>query len=89
MTGKMNKTFALLGASKTGIALAYYLEKAGLEPAFLWNRSLKGIQLARKYIQFRKESADLSQIPADVEWIIIAVKDDAIEEVVQQLLGVL
>ena len=89
MTGKMNKTFALLGASKTGIALAHYLEKAGLEPAFLWNRSLKGIQLARKYIQFRKESADLSQIPADVEWIIIAVKDDAIEEVVQQLLGVL
>jgi predicted short-subunit dehydrogenase-like oxidoreductase (DUF2520 family) len=89
MMVKMNKTFALLGASKTGIALVHYLEKAGLEPAFLWNRSLKGIQLAQKYIQFRKESADLSQIPADVEWIIITVKDDAIEEVVQQLLGVL
>jgi len=89
MMVKMNKRFALLGASKTGITLAHYLEKAGLEPAFLWNRSLKGIQLARKHIQFRKDSTDLSQIPADVEWIIIAVKDDAIEEIVQQLLGVL
>jgi len=88
MKGKMNKTFALLGASKTGITLAHYLEKAGLEPAFLWNRSSEGIQLARKYIQFRKESTDLSQIPADVEWIIIAVKDDAIGKVAQQLVSV-
>lgn len=85
----MNKTFALLGASKTGIALAHYLKKAGFEPAFLWNRSLKGIQLARKYIQFQKDSIDLSQIPADVEWIIITVKDDAIEEVALQLVSVL
>jgi len=89
MMVKMNKTFALLGASKTGIALAHHLEKAGLEPVFLWNRSSKGIQNARNYICFRQNSADLSQIPPDIEWIIIAVKDDAIEEVAKQLLGVL
>ncbi|HCL00087.1 MAG TPA: hypothetical protein DHW42_08300 [Candidatus Marinimicrobia bacterium] len=89
MNAIIQSSFTVLGAGKTGVALAYHLEKAGFEPSFLWNRSQEGLRKALKRVHFRKCSTDLSQIPAHCEWIIITVKDDAIEEVVQRLVNTL
>lgn len=89
MNAVIKSPFTLLGAGKIGIALAYHLEKTGFEPSFLWNRSQEGLRKALKIAPFRKYSTDLSQIPAHCEWIIITVKDDAIEEVAQGLANVI
>ncbi|MDO9548591.1 MAG: DUF2520 domain-containing protein [Candidatus Marinimicrobia bacterium] len=89
MTAEIKDRFALIGASKTGIALAYYLEKAGYTPAFLWNRSPKGINMARGYVNFQKVSTEIESLPHSIEWIIIAVSDDAIQTVAQNLSQVL
>lgn len=89
MSAVIKSSFTVLGAGKTGIALAYHLEKAGFEPSFLWNRSQEGLRKALERVPFRKYSTDLSQIPAHCEWVVITVKDDAIEEVVQRLANVI
>ena len=78
-------SFALLGASRTGIALAFHLDKAGFEPLFLWNRSQAGLDRVKDVVRFQKTSTNLAQISNGVEWIIIAVTDDAIPEVARQL----
>jgi len=84
----MNETenrFALIGAGKTGIALAYHLVKAGYIPAFLWNRSPDRIDTARNYVTFQKVSTAIESIPQSIDWIIIAVADDAIATVARNL----
>jgi len=87
MTTPKNR-FALIGASRTGIALAHYLENAGYLPVFLWNRSAAGIDLAEKYVHFQQYSTDLESLPQDIDWIIIAVSDDAIETIARDLSNV-
>jgi len=82
-------SFALIGASKTGIALAYHLEKAGYSPAFLWNRRQEGIDRVHGYVEFKKVSTEIELIPQDIDWIIIAVSDDAIPTVARDLSNVL
>ena len=89
MMTETKKRFALIGASKTGTALAYHLEKAGYTPAFLWNRSRDGINRARGYVNFQKYSTDIDSMPQNIEWIIIAVSDDAIQKVARNLSMVL
>ena len=81
--------FALIGASKTGIALAYHLQKAGYRSEFLWNRSTAGIERADKYVRFQQSTTELITIPQDMDWIIIAVSDDAIPTVARDLSKVL
>jgi predicted short-subunit dehydrogenase-like oxidoreductase (DUF2520 family) len=81
-------TFALVGASRTGIALAYHLDKVGFEPVFLWNRSQVGLDRSAKYLKFHSLSIELSRIPQDIDWIIIGVKDDAIRDIAEQLCGI-
>jgi len=88
MTETKNR-FALIGASKTGIALAYHLEKAGYTPIFLWNRSREGINRARGHVNFQKVSTEIESIPDNIEWIVIAVSDDAIQKIARNLSMVL
>jgi len=89
MKSEMTNTFALIGASKTGTALAYHLEKAGFLPTFLWNRGVAGIERTIKYVRFQQSTAELTAFPQDIEWIIIAVSDDAIPTVTRDLSKVL
>jgi len=85
MKQQKSNTFALIGASRTGIALAYHLDQAGHEPVFLWNRSQAGLVRSAKYLRFRNTSTELSQIPRDIGWIIIGVKDDTIRIIAEEL----
>jgi len=84
-----NNRFVLVGASRTGITLAHHLEKAGYSPVFLWNRTAAGIGRAGRHVHFQQYSTDLGSIPQDIDWIIIAVSDDAIETVARDLSNVL
>lgn len=81
MKSEMKNTFALIGASRTGVALAYHLAKAGWIPEFLWNRSRTGLERADTYIHFQNSSLELSDISRKIDWIIIAVSDDAIHSI--------
>jgi len=80
-------SFSLIGASRTGIALAWHLVKAGYKPAFVWSRSGDSIQKALNYIKFNQSSIHLSAIPKDCQWIVIAVRDDAISNIARRLAG--
>jgi len=84
---KPGSSFSLIGASRTGIALAWHLVKAGYKPAFVWSRSSDSIQKALNYIKFEKSSIHLSAIPGDCQWIVIAVRDDAISKIARRLAG--
>ncbi len=81
--------FALIGASRTGIALAHHLEKAGYSPVYLWNRTAAGIDRAGKYVHFQQCSTNLGLLPQNIDWIIIAVSDDAIPSIARDLSNVL
>lgn len=71
-------SFALIGASRTGLALASHLEKSGFLPAYLWNRSGAKFTAVREFVNFQRVSTNLEDIPQNIDWIIIAVSDDAI-----------
>jgi predicted short-subunit dehydrogenase-like oxidoreductase (DUF2520 family) len=86
---KPGSSFSLIGASRTGISLAWHLVKAGYKPAFVWSRSGDSIQKALNYIKFNRSSVHLSAIPWDCQWIVIAVRDDAIVNVARRLAGIM
>jgi predicted short-subunit dehydrogenase-like oxidoreductase (DUF2520 family) len=77
--------FALFGASRVGISLAYHFAKIGFEPVFVWNRSDKRLQIAQKWVKFKKHSTIIEDLKNPVDWIIIAVSDDAIEGVATRI----
>jgi len=84
---KMNTqpAFALLGASRVGLALACQLQRIGWQPALLWNHRQGGLRRAENWIKFTQSTTRLTDLPSAVWWIIIAVTDDAIEDVVAGL----
>jgi predicted short-subunit dehydrogenase-like oxidoreductase (DUF2520 family) len=84
---KSVSSFSLIGASRTGISLAWHLVKAGYQPAFVWSRSSDSVYKALNYVKFDKSSNRLSAIPRDCQWIIIAVRDDAIGKIARRLAG--
>lgn len=78
--------FGLIGASKTGTAIAYHLWQKGYEPAFLWNRSAKNLTKAKKIVPFFIATTEMQKVNADCDFIIFSVSDDAIAEVVEHFL---
>ncbi|MBO8130459.1 MAG: DUF2520 domain-containing protein [Candidatus Marinimicrobia bacterium] len=85
MNHNKKNSFALLGASKTGISISYHLSKKGYIPAFCWNRSSERLKNALKYIDFKRYSTDLKNLPQNIDFMIISISDDAIESLVQRL----
>jgi len=74
----------LIGSGKTATALGKALVQAGHEFVQVWSRAETGAkELAGKINA--KATTDLSAINADADIYIIAVKDDAIQEVAKQL----
>lgn len=84
---KSVSSFCLIGASRTGISLAWHMMKAGYKPAFVWSRSRGSIHKALHYLKFDQHSTHLSVIPGDCQWIVIAVRDDKIGEIAHRLAG--
>jgi len=84
---KPESSFSLIGASRTGISLAWHLVKAGYKPAFVWSRNSDSVHKALSYIKFDKSSIRLSAIPRDCQWIVIAVRDDIIGNIASRLAG--
>ncbi len=82
---KPGPSFSLIGASRTGIALAWHLVQAGYQPAFVWSRSSASVHKALSYVKFAKSSIRLSAIPGDCQWLVIAVRDDAIGKLANRL----
>ncbi|HDP68136.1 MAG TPA: DUF2520 domain-containing protein [Candidatus Marinimicrobia bacterium] len=78
-------SFALIGASRTGLALASHLEKSGFLPAYLWNRSGAKFTAVCEFVNFQRVSTNLEEIPQNIDWIIIAVADDAICQLAGQI----
>lgn len=79
------QSFALIGASRTGLALSRLLEQSGFVPAYLWNRSREKFTAAREFVNFRRIALDLHEIPPNPDWIIIAVSDDAIRPIAGEI----
>ncbi len=80
-----NRTFSLIGASKTGLSISYNLYKNDFIPEFLWNRTKQNLRKGIEVIPFLKYSNNLSSLKFDTEWIIISVSDDAIEKIVKRI----
>ena len=75
---------SLIGSGKTATALGKALKLAGHEFAQVWSRSEAGAnELARKL--HASPTTELSDIHLNADVYIIAVKDDAIEEVAGKL----
>ncbi|HOV24525.1 MAG TPA: DUF2520 domain-containing protein [Candidatus Marinimicrobia bacterium] len=80
------KRFNLFGASRVGVSLAYHLNRLGFKPEFVWNRSPERLAQAKQAVPFQNFSTDLKAACRDKpDWIIIAVTDDAIEEIATQI----
>ena len=80
------KTFGLFGASKTGLSIAWNLYKTGeYIPKYLWNRSEDNLHKGADVVPFTNYSSDIEAFNYDVDWIIISVSDDAVEEVVNKI----
>ncbi len=78
--------FSLYGASRVGIALSHHLHRIGLQPEFVWNRRPERLAQARQYIPFQNFSTEFEAGSRNhPHWIIIAVNDDAIEEIAVRL----
>lgn len=71
--------FGLLGASKTGLSIAYHLWKKGHQPVFLWNRSRKS--RAFSVIPFQVVTDEMARLPGGCDFVILSVSDDAVSEV--------
>ena len=78
-------TFSIFGASRIGISFAYHLQKNGLIPQFLWNRSSIRLEQAEKWIRFEVTTTQIGDFDKPTDWLIISVSDDAIETVAQNL----
>lgn len=81
----MNKEFALIGASRAGVSLAYHLVKKGYRPAYCWNRNVKKYSLIRKYIEFDRFLGSLEKVEIPPRIVIIAVSDDAIKKIASRI----
>jgi predicted short-subunit dehydrogenase-like oxidoreductase (DUF2520 family) len=80
------KRFNLFGASRVGVSLAYHLNRLGFKPEFVWNRSPERLVQAMKTVPFQNFSTDLTAAcRSKPDWVIIAVTDDAIEEIATQI----
>ncbi|MGC9363827.1 MAG: Rossmann-like and DUF2520 domain-containing protein [Fidelibacterota bacterium] len=79
------QSFALIGASRTGLALSRHLEQSGFVPACLWNRSRDKFTTAREFVNFQRFAPDLHEVPPNPDWIIIAVSDDAIRPIAGEI----
>jgi len=78
--------FSLMGASRVGISLAYHLNRIGYRPEFVWNRRPERLALARQYVPFVNFSTEFEHGCRNrMDWIIIAVTDDAVEEVAARI----
>ena len=75
----------MIGASRIGISLAVLLQRIGWQPRCLWNRSDAGLQRARKHIQFDISTHHWEELDGSVDWVVIAVRDDAIAELATRL----
>lgn len=81
-----DQSFCLIGASRVGISLAYHLHRIGYRPGFVWNRRSERLAQARQFVPFQNFSTEMEiGCHNHPEWIIIAVSDDAIEEVAKKL----
>jgi len=60
-------------------------ERIGWRPHCIWNRSADGLQRAEAYIHFEMSTHRWTEVDLSVDWIVIAVRDDAIEELVNRL----
>ena len=54
-----NRTFSLIGASKTGLSISYNLYKNDFIPEFLWNRTKQNLRKGIEVIPFLKYSNNL------------------------------
>jgi len=80
--GQSPLSFSLFGASRVGISLAYHLHRIGFRPDFIWNRHPERLIRAKSFVPFQNQSIKLaSACRSRPNWIIIAVTDDAIEDV--------
>ncbi|MBN2279890.1 MAG: DUF2520 domain-containing protein [Candidatus Marinimicrobia bacterium] len=75
--------FGLIGASKTGLAMAYHLWQKGYQPLFLWNRSPENLQKSRQYLPFEQLTASFQNLAKDCDFILFSVSDDALEAVIR------
>ncbi|AZR74654.1 hypothetical protein BBF96_15505 [Anoxybacter fermentans] len=80
------KSFALIGPGRVGTALSYLLQERGYILRTVVGRSDKSLNRAKLFLRgeitFTK---DLAELPNDLNFIILGVKDDGIEEVVHSL----
>lgn len=74
--------FALIGASRTGITIAYHLWKKGHIPVSLWNRSESKFTKIAEFVPFETVTSDIRQIDNTCDFIIFSVSDDVLEIVV-------
>ncbi|MFA4837962.1 MAG: Rossmann-like and DUF2520 domain-containing protein [Candidatus Neomarinimicrobiota bacterium] len=82
---RTHQTFSVFGASRVGISFANHLQKNGLIPRFLWNRSPERLRQAEKWVRFEAATTQISDFDEPTDWLIISVSDDAIESVAQNL----
>lgn len=85
-----DKEFALIGPGKVGIALAYLLRQRGYRLRMVVGRSESSLDRAKIYLQGGEASipaftTDLAMLPTDLDFILVAVKDGQIGEMVQNL----
>lgn len=81
----MNKEFALIGASRTGVALAYHLVKKGYKPVLCWNRSAEKYTVVKRYVEFEKFLDSPEEARVFPGMVVIAVADDAIGKVASEI----
>ncbi|MCB0638022.1 MAG: DUF2520 domain-containing protein [Lewinella sp.] len=71
------RAIVLLGTGKVGSALARQLVAQGLPLQWLWNRSEPAVQALADDLQLNW-TTDLSELPAEADLYILAVRDDAL-----------
>jgi len=84
-TDSRPESFSVLGASRVGIVLAHFMQKAGLQPQILWNHRAAGLSRAEAFVRFKTLTTELTPALTDSDWIVIAVRDDALSGVASQL----
>ncbi len=77
--------FSLFGASRVGTSLAYHLTCLSWRPALLWNRSPERLAITHQYVPFQQCTTDLAVFDGRSDWLILAVRDDALATVTQKL----
>ncbi|MCK4258569.1 MAG: DUF2520 domain-containing protein [Halanaerobiales bacterium] len=85
----MGKKFALIGPGRVGTALSYLLQSHGFTLKMVVGRSNASLERVKSYLYDHSSipifTRDLVLLPSDLDFIILAVQDDHIHDVIKSM----